>query len=60
MTKRSESYFVSEWLVEPSLLRISRKGDVRKLEPQVMAVLQLLASNPGGVVTKNDLKQIAM
>ncbi len=54
MTK--ESFHIGDWLVEPSLQRISRNDEVRRLEPQLMAVLQLLASKAGRVVTKDELR----
>lgn len=54
-----DSYCVGDWLVEPSLLRLSRNGEVKKVEPQLMAVLQQLASRPGQVVTKEHLRKTA-
>ncbi len=53
----SESYHIGDWLVEPSLQRISKNKVTKKLEPQLMAVLQQLAARPGEVVTKDDLKE---
>lgn len=51
----SNSYYVKDWLVEPILLRVSKGAEVKKIEPQVMAVLQQLASRPGQVMTKEVL-----
>ncbi len=56
MSTLDESYFIGEWYVEPLLHRISKNGESKKVEPQLMAVLQQLAQNPGQVVTKEDLK----
>lgn len=55
----SDSFCVGDWLVEPLLLRMSRNGTVKKIEPQLMLVLHQLASNPGEVVTKEHLKETA-
>ena len=55
----SNSYFVGDWLIEPVLQRVSRNGEVKKIEPQLMAVLQLLALRPGQVVTKKNLRETA-
>lgn len=53
----SDSYYhLGEWKVEPSLQRISKAGQVRKLEPQLMEVLQLLVDASGRVVTKDQLR----
>lgn len=53
---QADAYYVGGWLVEPSLNQISKKGIVKKLEPQLMQVLDLLASRPGWVITKEQLK----
>ncbi|MEO9485756.1 MAG: winged helix-turn-helix domain-containing protein [Ekhidna sp.] len=52
----SQAYHVGEWLVEPSLNRISKKDEVKKVEPQLMEVLNLLAKKSGEIVTKKELK----
>ena len=57
MLQIPDVYYVGEWLVEPSLLRISQKGEVKKIEPQVMAVLELLVSQRGLVVSKTALME---
>ena len=49
------SFRLGEWLVVPSLHRISRVDDVRQLEPKVMRVLVCLASRPGEVVGHDEL-----
>jgi len=43
---------VGEWLVEPTLNRLSRGGTVVQLRPKAMDVLALLASRPGQVVSR--------
>ncbi len=52
----SDAYYVGEWLIEPSLNRISKKNVVKKVEPQLMEVLNLLALKSGEIVTKEELK----
>ena len=52
----SDAYYVGEWLVEPSINRISKNDQVRKVEPQLMEVLLLLAMKSGEIVTKDELK----
>jgi len=44
-------------LVEPVLQKISDTRGVKNLEPQLMAVLQLLSANAGQVVTKDQLME---
>ncbi|MEQ9452893.1 MAG: winged helix-turn-helix domain-containing protein [Pseudomonadales bacterium] len=45
-----ESFQLREWLVEPDLNQIKRDSQVVTLEPQTMAVLVMLAGQPGKVV----------
>ncbi|MDH5631580.1 MAG: winged helix-turn-helix domain-containing tetratricopeptide repeat protein [Gammaproteobacteria bacterium] len=49
-------FFISDWLVEPSLGRISRGEDMVKLEPKVVEVLLRLAQEPGEVVSREQLE----
>ncbi|MCE7995485.1 MAG: hypothetical protein HEP71_26135 [Roseivirga sp.] len=49
------SFKLGEWWVEPKLLRISKKGEERKLEFKTMQILLLLASKPGEVVSKEQI-----
>ncbi len=48
------AFRVGEWLVQPSLDRVSRPGETHRLEPKVMDVLVLLAHR-GGVVAHGDI-----
>jgi len=51
------SFRLGEWLIEPPFQRISAGKEQHRIEPKVMQVLLHLASNPGQVVSKNDLLQ---
>ncbi len=55
MEQLPDSFMVGDWLVEPTLLRMTRNGEVKKVEPQVMAVLEYLVAHAGQVVTKENL-----
>ncbi len=46
---------IGEWLVEPSLNRLSRGGESFQLELKLMEVLVHLAERPGELVSKRDL-----
>jgi DNA-binding winged helix-turn-helix (wHTH) protein len=48
---------LGEWLVEPTLNRISQNGASRHLEPKVMQVLVCLAEEQGRVVGKQKLME---
>jgi Tol biopolymer transport system component/DNA-binding winged helix-turn-helix (wHTH) protein len=52
---RRSPFRLGEWLVEPSLNRVSSENDTRQVEPQVMNVLAHLASRPGEVFTRDEL-----
>ena len=45
---------VGEWIAEPMANRLTRGEDVRRVEPKVMEVLALMASQPGETVTKDQ------
>ena len=56
IVQKNEAQFrVAEWLVEPSLNRISRDGVSVQLELKAMDVLLCLAGRPGELVTKHEL-----
>lgn len=57
MSQTPDSYYVGDWLIEPALLRISRNGEIKKIEPQLMAVLQYLVARSGIAVKKKDLME---
>jgi WD40 repeat protein/DNA-binding winged helix-turn-helix (wHTH) protein len=46
---------LGDWLVEPTLNRIRRGGELLQLELKAMDVLLCLASRPGELVTKREL-----
>ena len=51
----SPDFYIEEWLVEPSLNRLSRGTLVSHLEPKAMQVLVCLSQTAGRVVSKHDL-----
>jgi transcriptional activator of cad operon len=51
----SERFLIGEWLVEPALDRISRAGEIVKLEPRTMRLLMRLAQARGQVVSSRQL-----
>ena len=46
---------LGEWLVEPSLNKLSRSGQTVQLRPKLMDVLAFLASRSGGVVSQEEI-----
>lgn len=55
MTPSSDRFRLGEWLVDPSLNRISKENIVVHLEPRAMEVLVYLASRADDLVSKLDL-----
>lgn len=56
MTPRTQdAFYVADWLVEPSLNRISRPGEQVTLEPRLMRMLVHLAAQRGDVVSRDAL-----
>jgi TolB-like protein/DNA-binding winged helix-turn-helix (wHTH) protein/Flp pilus assembly protein TadD len=53
----SQGFWVGDWRVRPASGELVRNGQVTKVEPKVMAVLELLASRPGAVVTRKELEE---
>ena len=54
----SEStFYVGDWLVDPSTCRISRNGDEHKIEPKAMTVLVCLAQKQGQVISREALEE---
>ncbi len=51
------SFNLGDFLVEPSLHRLSKGGESRHVEPKVMELLLLLASRPGEVFTKEQISE---
>jgi serine/threonine-protein kinase len=56
-TVSGDSLRVGDWLVEPTLNRIVRDGEVRHLRPRLMDLLVDLAQHAGEVVTKDEILQ---
>lgn len=50
-----ETFFVSDWKVEPLLRRVSRKDRTAQVEPKLIDVLVYLARRGGEVVTREQL-----
>ena len=48
---------IADWTVEPVLNRLSRNGEVIRLEPKVMTVLVYLAERPGQAVSREELEE---
>jgi len=46
---------IADRVVQPTLNRVVRGGDIVSLEPKIMQVLVRLAETPGAVVTKEEL-----
>src|SRR5262245_65829490 len=51
----SSDLWIGDWLVEPTLARVSRAGEVQRVTPRAMAVLLCLAEAQGAVVSRNDI-----
>jgi len=52
---RSAAFRIGGWRIDPELNRVSRDGEAAQLEPKIMDVLVRLASEPGEVVSKQQL-----
>lgn len=55
MVSLQQAFYIDEWLVEPSLNRISRAERIVSLEPQAIHVLVFLADRAGEVVFRQEL-----
>jgi len=55
-TPGGQAFWLQDWYVDPASGRISREGAEVKLEPKVMTVLELLASQPGEVFSREALE----
>jgi len=53
--RKAESYRVGDWLVVPSLNRLSRGTESVQIELKLMEVLVHLAERPGELVSKREL-----
>ncbi|MEK7403709.1 MAG: winged helix-turn-helix domain-containing protein, partial [Acidobacteriota bacterium] len=54
-TTPKSDFRLGEWLVQPSLDRISRGQEVAHLRPKLMDLLVFLAQNAGRVVTRDEI-----
>lgn len=50
------TFYLEDWRVEPNLLRISRAGRSKQVEPLLMSLLLYLAESPGQVIPKAELR----
>lgn len=50
------TFYLEDWKIEPNLLRISRLGQSKQVEPLLMSLLLYLAKNPGQVIPKAELR----
>lgn len=51
----AEDFRLGDWLVQPSLNRVSRGADSASLQPRVMDLLVVLAQHGGKVVSKDEI-----
>jgi DNA-binding winged helix-turn-helix (wHTH) protein/Tfp pilus assembly protein PilF len=52
---KTERFSLGDWRAEPSTGLLHRDGQKERLEPRVMSILCLLASEPGRVFSKREL-----
>ena len=52
---RLDDFLVGDWLAEPALCRLSRRGSTVRLRPQLMDLLVCLARHAGRVVSKDEI-----
>lgn len=55
--KQQSPFWIADWQVNPALGVIEKDSRAISLEPKVMAVLLVLASNPGQVYSRSELEQ---
>jgi DNA-binding winged helix-turn-helix (wHTH) protein len=54
-TPKVRTWWIGDWLIEPTLARVSRAGEMQRVTPRAMAVLVCLAEAGGSVVPRNDI-----
>ncbi len=54
-TGPAPDFVCGEWLVQPSLNRVTRRDDAVRLRPQLMNLLDCLADRAGQVVTRDEI-----
>jgi DNA-binding winged helix-turn-helix (wHTH) protein len=50
-----DTFAVGDWLIEPSLCRVTRTGTTLRIRPQLMDVLVCLATRPGRCVSRHEM-----
>ncbi len=55
VSRSRDAFQIGDWLVQPGLGRLSRGDEHRRLRPQLIDLLLLLASEAGQVVTKDRI-----
>ena len=53
---QQQGFWIADWWVQPAHTEIVKDGKSVQLEPKVMALLELLASRPGEVFSRQDLE----
>ena len=54
---RSTTFLLGDWLIEPTLSRISRGEEIVRIDPRNMDVLVLLASRAGEVLSQTEIEK---
>jgi adenylate cyclase len=52
-------FYVADWYVDPATCRISKDGELHKIEPKAMTVLVCLARKQGQVISREELEGLA-
>jgi adenylate cyclase len=52
-------FYVADWYVDPATCRISKDGELHKIEPKAMTVLVCLAQKQGQVISREELEGLA-
>lgn len=55
VASRTQQLQIGEWLADPALDRLSRDGEILKLEPRTMRLLMRLCESPGQVMSPQQL-----
>jgi len=52
-------FYVADWYVDPATCRISKDGEIHKIEPKAITVLVCLAQKQGQVISREELEELA-